>query len=235
MKVLVLDADLGLANIDVVLGLTPEYTIRDVLDGRMTLDEVAIQGPGGITILPAASGVAELSSLSETQKLSLMDHMDNWNSDFDVVIVDTGAGISPNVTYFILAVEQVVVVATPDPTSITDAYALIKVMFSNHRIAIFDLVVNQVKTKKEALDVYKTLANVADRFLNVGINYLGFVPVDPLMARAVRQQKAASQLYPQAPASKAFVELAGTLVKQWDRNRQLDGRMTFFWRRILKE
>ncbi len=99
LKVLLIDADLGLANIDVVLGVTPKFTIEDVLSGELTLDEVAIPGPPGITILPAASGVAELSNLTEEQKLSLMDHIDHWHADFDVVLVDTGAGISPNVRF----------------------------------------------------------------------------------------------------------------------------------------
>ncbi|MBF0125008.1 MAG: P-loop NTPase, partial [Magnetococcales bacterium] len=123
LKVLIIDADLGLANIDVMLGLHPRFTIQDVLDGRMTLDEVAVVGPMGITVLPAASGVAELSHLSDAQRIALLDHIDHWNVDFDLVLVDTGAGISTNVRYFVLAVEKIIVVATPDPSSIADAYA----------------------------------------------------------------------------------------------------------------
>ncbi|MBF0623058.1 MAG: MinD/ParA family protein, partial [Magnetococcales bacterium] len=171
LRVLLIDADLGMANIDVVLNLTPKYNIQDVMNGNKELDDVAVKGPHGITILPAASGVAELAELSEAQRLSLMDRIDRWHANFDVVLVDTGAGISPNVRFFILAVERILVVATPDPASITDAYALMKVMFRNHRISRFELVVNQASSQREAREVFKTLNRVADRFLNIHLSY----------------------------------------------------------------
>jgi flagellar biosynthesis protein FlhG len=235
LKVLLIDADLGLANIDVVLGLTPKYTIEDVLSGELTLDEVAVPGPLGITILPAASGVAELSNLTEEQKLSLMDHIDHWHADFDVVLVDTGAGISPNVRFFVLAVERIMIVVTPDPASITDAYALMKVMFMNHRVSHFDLVVNQVSSDKEAKDVYRTLSTVADKYLNIGMNFAGSIPEDQLLVKSVRQQKPVCDLFPNAPASKAFIALSERVMRMWQQKRHDDGRMIFFWRRLLDE
>ncbi|MBF0368372.1 MAG: MinD/ParA family protein [Magnetococcales bacterium] len=235
LKVLVIDADLGLANIDVVLGLTPQYTIQDVLDGGMSLSEVAITGPMGITILPAASGVAELSTLSETQRLSLMDHIDNWNDDFDVVLVDTGAGISSTVRFFVLAVERITVVATPDPASITDAYALMKVMFTNHRISRFDLLVNQAKSEQEAREVYRTLYRVADKFLNIGLKYCGYIPYATHLSQAVRKQKPVTELFPESEATASFDKLSTNLLEMWGENRQNDGLMTFFWRRLLEE
>ncbi|MBF0357127.1 MAG: MinD/ParA family protein [Magnetococcales bacterium] len=235
LKVLLIDADLGLANIDVVLGVTPKHTIEDVLSGELTLDEVAIPGPPGITILPAASGVAELSNLTEEQKLSLMDHIDHWHADFDVVLVDTGAGISPNVRFFVLAVERIMIVVTPDPASITDAYALMKVMFLNHRVSHFDLVVNQVSSESEAKDVYRTLAQVADKYLNIGMNFAGSIPEDPLLVKSVRQQKPVADLFPDSPASKAFIALSKRVMRMWQQKRHDDGRMIFFWRRLLDE
>ncbi|WP_130471699.1 MinD/ParA family protein [Candidatus Magnetaquicoccus inordinatus] len=235
LKVLLIDADLGLANIDVVLGLNPLYTIQDVLSGQMTLEQVAIQGPFGITVLPAASGVAELSDMNEGQRTALMDHIDQWNADFDIVLVDTGAGISPNVRFFVLAVERIMVVATPDPASVTDAYALMKVMFNNHRVSHFDLVVNQVKNSAEAKDVYRTLSRVAEKYLNIGLNYAGFIPDDLMLVQAVRQRKTVSELYPSAPSSLAFGQLAENLMRILQQKRQDDGRMVFFWRRLLEE
>ncbi|MBF0213122.1 MAG: MinD/ParA family protein [Magnetococcales bacterium] len=236
LKVLLIDADLGLANIDVVLGITsPEFTIQDVLEGHLTLDEVAIQGPEGITILPAASGVAGLSALTEEQKLSLMDHIDHWNADFDVVLVDTGAGISENVRFFVLAVERIMVVATPDPTSITDAYALMKVLFLNHRASHFDLVVNQVRSETEAKEVFRTLSQVADKFLNIVLNYVGSIPEDPLLAQSVRQQKPVSISHPNEAVSKSFQKLAVNLMRLWREKRHEEGRMIFFWRRLLQD
>ncbi|MBF0455623.1 MAG: MinD/ParA family protein [Magnetococcales bacterium] len=235
LKVLLIDADLGLANIDVVLGLTPKHTIEDVLSGELTLDEVAVPGPEGITILPAASGVAELSNLTEEQKLSLMDHIDHWRVDFDVVLVDTGAGISPNVRFFVLAVERIMIVVTPDPASITDAYALMKVMFMNHRVSHFDLVVNQVSSEREAKDVYRALSQVADKYLNIGMNFAGSIPEDPLLVKAVRQQKPVTDMFPDAPASQAFAKLSERVMRMWQQKRHDDGRMIFFWRRLLNE
>ncbi|MBF0096645.1 MAG: MinD/ParA family protein [Magnetococcales bacterium] len=235
LKVLLIDADLGLANIDVVLGLNPLYTIQDVLSGQMTLEQVAIQGPYGITVLPAASGVAELSDMNEGQRTALMDHIDQWNAEFDVVLVDTGAGISPNVRFFVLAVERIMVVATPDPASVTDAYALMKVMFNNHRVSHFDLVVNQVKNGAEAKDVYRTLSRVAEKYLNIGLNYAGHIPDDVLLVQAVRQRKTVSELFPHAPSSLAFGQLSENLMRLLQQKRQDDGRMVFFWRRLLEE
>ncbi|OSM02069.1 MinD/ParA family protein [Magnetofaba australis] len=235
LKVLIIDADLGLANIDVVLGLSPEHTIEDVIAGRLSLDDVALPGPPGITILPAASGVAELADMNDEQRMSLLDHIDRWNADFDVVIVDTGAGISPNVRYFVLSVEKILVVATPDPASVTDAYALMKVMNLNHRLNNFDLVVNQVESARQAKEVYRTLHQVADRFLNLGLGYAGHIPSDGQLVQAVRQQKPVSELYPDAEASKAFGALTETLMRAWRQGRDNDGRATLFWRRILDD
>ena len=236
LKVLLIDADLGLANLDVVLGLpSPQRTIQDVLNGRLTLDQVALPGPMGITLLPAASGVTDLSNLSEEQKNALMDHIDHWNADFDVVLVDTGAGISPNVRFFVLAVERIMVVATPDPASVTDAYALMKVMFTNHRVSHFDLVVNQVKNDTEAKEVYRTLSQVAEKYLNVGLNYAGFIPHDVLLGQAIRQRKTVSEMFPSAPSTLAFQQLAQNLIRLLQQKRQDDGRMIFFWRRLLED
>ncbi|MBF0400883.1 MAG: MinD/ParA family protein [Magnetococcales bacterium] len=235
LKVLLIDADLGLANIDVVLGLNPQHTIQDVLDGRLTLDQVAIPGPFGITVLPAASGVAELSDMNEAQRTAFMDHIDHWNADFDVVLVDTGAGISPNVRFFVLAVERIMVVATPDPASVTDAYALMKVMFNNHRVSHFDLVVNQVRNNAEAKEVYRTLSRVAEKYLNIGLNYAGFIPDDVLLVQAIRQRKTVSEMFPNAPSSVAFQQLSESLIRMLQQKRQDDGRMVFFWRRLLED
>ncbi|MBF0108500.1 MAG: MinD/ParA family protein [Magnetococcales bacterium] len=234
-KVLIIDADMGLANIDVVLRLSPKHTIQDVLLGDMTLDEVAVPGPFGITVLPAASGVAELSTLTEGQKLALMDHIDNWNAEFDVVLVDTGAGISANVRFFVLAVERIMVVATPDPASIADAYALMKVMFNTHRVSQFDLVVNQARTQNEARDVYRRISSVAGTHLNIGLTFAGYIPYDPLLAQSVRNGEQVSERFPEAPASQSFQELSESISRLWQRQRQDDGRMIFFWRRLLNE
>jgi flagellar biosynthesis protein FlhG len=247
MKVLIIDADLGLANVDVMLGMRPRHTIQDVLDGRLSLDEVAIEGPEGIVVLPAASGVADLSHLSDQQRIALLDHIDNWNAEFDVVLVDTGAGISPNVRYFVLAVERILVVATPDPTSIADAYALIKVMYLNHRVDHFELIVNQVDpehAEQDGKEVYRIIQQAADRFLNIGLDYIAAIPHDDHLARVVREGRV---LDPgeHAPYLRVFADMAETVLRLWQlpggpagpqsTEPSSSGRPMFFWRRLLDD
>ena len=152
-KVLILDADLGLANIDVMLGLTPRYNIQHVLDGECSLRDIMIEGPAGIRIIPSASGIQELSDLSSEQQLTLVNALDHFDDDIDYMFVDTGAGISRNVMYFNAAAQRILVVATPEPTSITDAYALIKVVHKKYGINRFALVVNNVRSKVEGDEV----------------------------------------------------------------------------------
>ncbi|MGC8736949.1 MAG: MinD/ParA family protein [Dissulfurimicrobium sp.] len=164
-RVMVLDADLGLANIDVILGLTPKYTIDNVFSGYVTLKDVLIEGPSGILILPAGSGVTELLNLGEGEKLFLLDEIEGLGNDIDIMLIDNAAGISENVMYFNLAAQQRVVVATPEPTSITDAYALIKVMVNKYKVNTFSLLINMARDESDALKVFRQLTLVTDRFL----------------------------------------------------------------------
>lgn len=127
------------------------------------------------------------------------------------------------------------VVVTADPASITDAYALIKVMFLNHRMSHFDVVINQAKNEKEAKDVYRTLSRVADKYLHVGLNFAGFIPADPLLVQSVRKQGLVSEMFPESPSARSFHELSGNVMRLWRRERHDDGRMIFFWRRLLEE
>lgn len=231
-KVLVIDADLGLANVDVVLGLTPTYTIGDVLSGRKSLNEVLVEGPGGIRVLPAASGVSELSNLSADEKMMILQQLDGFETDADVVIIDTAAGISDTVLYFNTAAQDRLVVATGEPTSLTDAYALIKVLYTHHQERSFKLVVNNVKNEAEAKQVYRKLAMAADHFLGgLAIDYLGFVPSDPVVSRSVIQQKPFLLAYPNSAAAKGVLGLAKTfLATPAD---PAAGSIKFFWRRLV--
>src|SRR5262245_10883236 len=131
-RVMLLDADLGLANVDVLLGLAPRFTIQDVLDGHKTLDDVLVTGPAGMLILPAGSGVPELAELNDSQRLQLLTILETLEHDIDFLLIDTGAGISANVMYFNVAAQDIVVIVTPEPTSITDAYALMKVLSTKY-------------------------------------------------------------------------------------------------------
>jgi flagellar biosynthesis protein FlhG len=233
-KVLLIDADLGLGNLDILLGLTPEFTIHDVLSLRRGLAEVMVTGPGGLKILPASSGIPELSMLNESQKLFLLNEMDHYTEDIDVVLIDTGAGISSTVLFFNIAAQERIVVVNNQPPSIADAYALIKVLATQHAERNFMLLVNGLATGREADSVYRTLLKVTERFLgqDISLDYLGFIPYDDAVPKAVMRQQPVLALYPQAQASKSFHMLAQNLLES-PRSSGIDGNIKFFWRRFL--
>lgn len=230
-RVLVLDADLGLGNLDVLLGLTPKYHIGHLLSGESTLDEVLLRGPNGIMILPAASGVQELTSLSEGEKLTFISELDNLKESVDVLLIDTGAGISSNVLYFNVAAQEIAVVVSPEPTSITDGYAIMKVLFQKHGERRFKLIVNSVRSVKEGLEVYNNLCMVADRYLDISIDYLGSIPYDENLPRAVREQKAITEIYPNSKASEAFFDLARAILES--EPERTKGSIQFLWKRLI--
>ncbi len=232
-KVLIIDADLGLANVDVVLGLNPQYTIKDVINGEKSIEEVLVQGPGGMQILPATSGVAEMSNLTRDEKMMLLQVFDTFELDADFVFIDTAAGISDTVLYFNTAAQQRIVIATGEPTSLTDAYALIKVLHLNHQQNDFSLLVNNVADATEAKQVYRKLAAAADHFLGgeVSIDYLGFLPTDKSVHNAVMQQKPVVEAFPGSEIAKAFVKMAKTI--EATPAAGSDGNIKFFWRRLV--
>lgn len=208
-RVLVMDADLGLSNIDVLLGLTPRFSIEHFFRGEKTLSEIMVKGPGGMSILPASSGVSELVNLDESQKLLLLNEIDLFCENVDFILIDTGAGISSNVLYFNMMAQESIVISTSEPTSITDAYALMKVLFKEFDKKDFQLLINFVSNDNEAKDVYNKIARVADYFLrDLSINYLGFIPQDEKLPMAVKRQKPVLEVFPKAPSSRHILELA---------------------------
>ncbi|TET51693.1 MAG: flagellar synthesis regulator FleN [Desulfobacteraceae bacterium] len=232
-KVLIFDADLGLANIDIIFGLNPKYTIAEVIKGEKGLSQIIVTGPEGVAVMPASSGVQELVHLTEGQKINLLNEFDTLNNNFDILLIDTGAGISSNVIYFNLAAQERIVIVTPEPTSITDAYALMKVMFREHGTKSFLLLVNMVEDEKEARSVYQNLSKVVARFMGgISIDYAGFIPWDSCLQESVTRREPVVCCYPESSSSKSFKELAHYLVKQTDR-RPIDGNIKFFWNRLM--
>ena len=233
-QVLVWDADLGLANIDVLLGLKPEFNINHLLSGEKSLREILVTGPGGFRIMPASSGIQELSDLGEGQKVRLLSELDEFDDDLDFLLIDTGAGISSNVIYFNMAAQERIVVVTPEPTSITDAYAIIKVMATKYNQKSFHILPNMVSGGKEAKSVYTLLAGVADKHIGpLSLGYFGYVARDDNLIKSVRQQRAILDLYPQSRASGCFIDLATQLIK-FPSAARLDGNIRFFWKRLLR-
>ncbi|MBW1739618.1 MAG: MinD/ParA family protein [Deltaproteobacteria bacterium] len=232
-RVLILDGDLGLANIDIIFSLNPAYNIKHVISGEKDLSEVIVEGPEEIRIIPAGSGLQELVHLTDGQKLNLLNEFDSLNEDFDIFLIDTGAGISSNIIYFNLAAQERIVVATCEPSSITDAYALMKVMFTQHGTRSFKLLVNMVNHAEEAKSVFRNLSNAVVRFLSdISLEYIGFIPRDDNFQRAVRQQCTVMQCYPESKSSKGFCELAQRLLA-CSANTPSDGNIKFFWKKLM--
>ena len=226
-KTLLLDADCGLANIDLILGLTPKYNLYHVLKGEKTLRDAIINGPGGIKILPASSGIQEMTSLSMGQKLALQDEFNALQSRPEFMLIDTSAGINENVMYFNMVAMETIVVVTSEPTSLTDAYALIKVLYQRHAKKRFKLLVNMVKTQGEANEVYLRMAHATNHFLNLAIEQLGYVLYDDNMTKAVKQQKLLAELYPGSPSMACLRDVAEKLC-QSRQNYEDDGIISLF-------
>ncbi|MCK4690180.1 MAG: MinD/ParA family protein [Desulfuromonadales bacterium] len=231
-KVLIIDADLGLANIDVVLGLSPPYNLNHFFNGERTLEEVMAEGPYGLKILPAGSGVQQYTRLDGQLKMRLIESLDALEEQFDVVLIDTEAGISDNVTYFNVAAQDILVVTTPEPTAITDAYALMKLLSTQYHQKRFLLAVNSVREADEGLDVFEKLTMVSGRYLDIFLDYLGCIPFDKKMHESVRQQQVMVDLYPDHKVAKAFVALAENLIDA-PMNTQAQGTLQFFWKQFL--
>ncbi|KJR43154.1 flagellar biosynthesis protein FlhG [Candidatus Magnetoovum chiemensis] len=230
-EVLILDADLGLSNIDVLLHLAPEYNIQNVLNGEMMLKDIMIDGPHGVKILPASSGVQELTSLDEFQRLKLLEEFDSLSDDIDILLIDTAAGISVNVAFFCIAAQQIIIIASPEPTAMTDAYALLKVLYTRYQEKEFSVLVNSVKDSKEAMEVFKKLSTAADKFLNVSLDYIGYIPYDNSVRKAVRAQQAFVDAYPDSEASKMIVEVARNILSS--SRSKVKGSLQFFIGNLL--
>jgi len=231
-KVFVFDADVGLANIDIVLGLTPAFNLQHVFSGEKRIADIIIEGPGGMKILPASSGVQEMSELTHEQKLYLLSEFESLDETFDIFMIDTGAGISSNVMYFNMAAQEKIVVATPEPTSITDAYAMMKVMSIKYSEKSFKLIVNEARDEKEADAIYRNLSAVAEKFLNISIDYLGYIVMDSHVSMAVRSQRPVVMAYPRAKASICMMRLAKIILDR----RPADlpsGNIGFLWSSLL--
>jgi len=231
--VLLLDADLGLANVDLLLGLRAEYNLSHVINGERTLEEVIMKGPDGLNIIPAASGTQMMSELTPSQHAGVIRAFSELSTPIDVLVVDTAAGISDSVVSFTKASNEVIVVVCDEPTSLTDAYALMKVLNTDHGIQRFNILANSVRSPKEGLNLFAKLSRVTDHYLDVTLNYMGAVPYDEYLIKAVKKQHAVFKSYPQSPSSLAFRKLAKK-VMEWPAPEQASGHLEFFVERLIQ-
>ena len=212
-RVLVLDADLGLANVDVMLGLRVKRNLSHVLSGECELDDIIVEGPEGINVIPATSGTQSMVDLTPAEHAGLIRAFSDMHTKFDVLIVDTAAGISDMVLSFCRASQDVMLVVCDEPTSITDCYALMKLLSRDHGVFKFKVVANMVRSPKEGQQLFGKLSKVADRFLDVALELVAVIPFDENIRKSVRKQQAIVEAYPTSPASVAIKSLADKLIR----------------------
>lgn len=233
-RVMLLDGDLGLANVDVFLGLSPRATMAHVLSGERSLEEIIVESQHGVQVVPGASGVAELANLSAAAHLNLVQAFSALSARVDTLIVDTSAGIAHGVVQFTQAAQHVLLVVCDEPASMTDAYALIKVMSRNHGVSKFHVVANMIGAPGEGEALYQKLCRVTGRFLDVTLEYVGEIPDDPYLRKAIREQRPVVAAFPASPASRAFKKLA-LKADKWPVPTHPRGNLEFFMERLVRK
>jgi flagellar biosynthesis protein FlhG len=232
-RVLVLDGDLGLANVDVLLGISARRSIAHVLAGQCTLEEAIVRTPYGFDVIPAASGIAELAQLGTIESMGLVQAFANIGRSIDALVVDTAAGLGASVLTFAQAAQQVLVIVCDEPASITDAYALIKVLSREHGVRSFHVLANQVRARSDGEQLFAKLARVAERFLDVTLDYVGELPDDAYLRAAIREQRPVVTSYPSSGAALALKKLAARADK-WPVAEGPRGNVEFFVERLVR-
>lgn len=230
-KVLILDGDLGMANVDIMFGQRARLNISHVLENRCQLEDILIDVAPNVQLIPGGSGVYELARLQPLQKHILLDQVSRLNRSFDYMLVDTAPGIDDNVLYLNSAAQEIMVVVTPDPSSLTDAYALMKVLHMRYRENRFSIIANMVRDESEARHVYQKLSDVANRFLCVSLEFRGFIPNDLNLRQSIRSQQLVVQAQSRSPSSLAIRGLSENL-RHSDRFSELKGGLQFFWNQL---
>ncbi len=232
-RVVLMDADLGLANVDVLLGLSARYALSDVLDGSRRLRDILINGPGGVKIVPSCSGVREMSVLSVREHAAVIHAFSDISDQIDTLVIDTATGISDTVVNFVCAAQEAVIVVCDEPASISDAYALIKLLNIEHHMFRFRIVANMTRSTQEGREIFNKLNAICDRYLDVSLQYLGHVPFDEDVRRAVQQRKALLEYAPASKVARAIRAIARK-IDEWPVQRDARGHLEFFIERLLQ-
>lgn len=232
-RVVLMDADLGLANIDVLLGLQARYTLTDVLSGEHSIRDILLPGPHGMKVVPASSGMQQMAQLSAREHAAIIHAFSDLSDQLDVFLIDTAAGISDTVISFVRAAQEVIVVVCDEPSSITDAYALIKILSTEHDIFRVRVVANMTRTSQEGANLFNKLNGVCDRFLDVSLQYIGDVPFDENVRKAVQKRKALLEFAPRCKAAMAIRSLAQK-IDAWPNAHTPRGHLEFFLERLLQ-
>lgn len=232
-EVMLMDADLGLANVDVLLGLTPKYNLSHVISGERTLEEILVTGPHNVKIVPAASGTQRMAELHPSEHSGVIQAFSELSYPLDYLIIDTAAGISDSVVSFTRAAREVMVVVCDEPSSITDAYALIKVLNRDYQVERFHVVANMVRTVQEGPQLFKKLSMVTEKFLDIPLDYVGAVSFDENIRKAVQKQRAVLEMFPGTPAALGIKQIAQKMDK-WSMPKNMEGHLEFFVERLIE-
>ncbi len=230
--VMLVDADLGLANVDVLLGVSSRFHLGHVISGECRLEDAIVMGPHGLQIVPAASGIKRMANLTAAEHAGLIQAFSELYHSIDVLVIDTAAGLHDSVVTFTQAAHHVLVVVCDEPASITDAYALIKVLSREHGVSRFQILASQTRRSAEGPDLFQKLRRVCDRFLNVTLEFAGSVPFDDYLRRAVQRQTAVVDAYPSAISSLALKNLA-VKADTWSVPQGARGHLEFFIERMV--
>lgn len=227
-----LDADMGLANVDILLGLQPSYNLTHVIQGQRSLDEILVEGPAGLRVVPASSGIQQMAELSSAEQAGLIRAFSELQMPLEILIVDTAAGISGSVVNFARACQEVVVVVCDEPTSLTDAYAFIKLLNRDYGLFRFQILCNMVRHPAQGRALFEKLCRVTDRYLDVALNFFGTVPYDDHVRKAVQMQKPVVTAFPSSPSAQALIGLASKL-ESWPLQSMPTGHLEFFVERMI--
>ncbi len=232
--VMLMDADLSLANVDVLLGLQPVYNLAHMIRGEADLEQAIVQGPAGIRIVPAASGDRTMADLPQASQAAIISAFSQLERQPDVLVIDTAAGLAENVARFTQAAQHALVVVCDEPASITDAYALIKVFSRDYGIRRFHVLSNMSRSRVDGRELFEKLLRVTDRFLDVVLTHAGTIPSDGYLKKAVQEQRAVVDAYPESWSAKAFGQLAET-IDAWKTPHEPSGGLKFFFERLIHD
>jgi flagellar biosynthesis protein FlhG len=232
-RVVVLDADFGLGNLDILFGLSPKYTLQHVLRGERVIEEIIVDGPYGMRLIPASNGIQQLTKLGWEDEMRLIQGLQRVSIGTDWLLIDTAAGIHDSVVKLLMAAQEVILVGTPEPTSLVDAYAMIKVIHVRDKRKPIWLLVNNAQNQEEAQDSIEDIREAALTFLGKSINSLGMVPSDSHILQAVRQQQGVVELFPDSPASAAFQAITDALTEKTPSDIKMDG-IDAFWKGLRR-
>ncbi len=231
-NVMVMDADLGLANIDVLLGINPDYNLSHVVSGECTLEETIVEGPAGIKIIPASSGTRSMADLTPAENAGIIRAFSELTTPVDTLLIDTAAGLHDSVVSYVRAAREVILVVCDEPASITDAYAMIKVMNRDFDVQRFHVLANMARSIHQGRELYMKLSRVADMYLDVTLDFIGSVPYDDYLKKAVQKQQCVIETHPRSPSAMALRKIAQKTLN-WPTPKTMEGHLEFFIERLI--